>query len=193
MSWWVLGPEGSGNHIVQDVLSCHPLLLSRKHATRWNSLPRNRIANIRFKILEGTGMWPRLDQFGRGDKILFIHRSGIHSVYSAYRRFKGITPGGVPTFVWYYLTACDFISMFLYGPHKTELVQYEQLMDDPELTKSLIAKFFGVSTDSWDTSKLVLKNRNDDRWKKDSEFYSEVKPYLGIINRRGLGCNGNLY
>ena len=194
MSWWALGPEGSGNHILQDVLCCHPFIRERKHPLKWTSLPRNRIRGdiIGHPSMGRIGQWPRMDQFKENDKILLIHRSGIHSVYSAYRRFRDITPGGVPTFVWYYLSACDFMSTFLFGPFDVQMILYEQLMADPEMTKKIIAKFFGVLYPKWDTSHLILELRNDDRWKKDKEFGSAIEPYLNLIHRRGLGCNGNL-
>lgn len=186
----VLGPEGCGNHLIQNILRTHPAYKTTPFF--WgSSLPHGR--------KDGDGVWYTPSSLSRARGLLYITRSLPDAVYSAYRRFGSQTSGRstrekVERLSRYYMEALGFIHLMAGGFGSCVGVRYEVLVKIGGDALRGALRLLGVKPvqwEGWDTflntefpglpSTGVVGGR-EGRWRQDPEFTSAIQPYLGDVS-----------
>src|SRR6185369_11740742 len=128
-SIFVVGPEGSGTTLLWRCLAAHPELGEM----------RAQIAPPRRRPVAATGvlmhlslptlrpmLWVAPENLPRGARVVMVHRSPVHTVYSAYRRFHDD-----PAEAWRtYFRAAHLEERYI-ATHDPWCVQYEALVAAP--------------------------------------------------------------
>ena len=177
-SIFVVGPEGSGTTLLWRCLAAHPELGEM----------RAQIAPPRRRRVAATGvlmhlslptlrpmLWVAPENLPRGARVVMVHRSPVHTVYSAYRRFHDD-----PAEAWRtYFRAARLDERYI-AAHEPWCVQYEALVAKPASVLRGLYEWLGVRGDF--LPRIKIRTRNDERWRTDEAFAGFMHGAFGDID-----------
>lgn len=188
-SIYIIGPEGSGTTLLWECVAAHPALASLKAVNapseRWPVASERVVMHLSLPTLRPM-QWFGPEALPAGSRVIAISRSPVHTVYSAWRRMYTGDPGAA----WRsYFRAVEFAARHLASPQATA-VTYEDLVVHPQRVLGAVYTFLGL--DPAFQPAIELRNRNDERWRRDAEFAAFHRQAFGALHAEDVRTNADV-